>query len=64
VTDIAAFEAEMTAAKADWQLVQLGGAVHCFTEVGEDGANCRYDARAAARAYGMMEDFLGEAFAR
>lgn len=61
--DIAAFSAEATAAGADWQLVQLGGAVHCFTEVGADQDGCRHDARAARRAYAMMEDFFVEAFA-
>lgn len=60
--DIAAFEAEMTAAGADWQLVQLGGAVHCFTEVGAQNPGCSYDAKAARRAYSMMDALLGEAF--
>ena len=58
--DITAFEAEMTAAGADWQLVQLGGAVHCFTEVGAKNPGCSYDAKAAKRAYGMMEGLFGE----
>lgn len=30
--DLAAFEAEMRAAKVDWQLIKYGGAVHSFTE--------------------------------
>lgn len=64
--DIAAFEKEMDAAGADWQFVDFSGAVHCFAEAdaGNDPAsNCRYDARAAKRAYSMMDDFFDEVFA-
>lgn len=53
----------MTRAGADWQFVNFGDAVHCFTEVGADSPGCKYDADAARRAYGMMELFLDEAFA-
>ena len=68
VTDaqIAAFEQEMDAAKADWQFVDFSGAVHCFAEpsAGSDPAsNCRYDERAAKRAYRMMDGFFRERFA-
>ena len=62
---IVAFEKEMDAAKADWQFVDYSGAVHCFAEAsaGTDPAsNCRYDERAAKRAYRMMDDFFDEAF--
>jgi dienelactone hydrolase len=64
--DIAAFEKEMDAAKADWQFVDFSGAVHCFAEpsAGNDPAsNCRYDERAAKRAYRMMDGFFRERFA-
>lgn len=63
--DIAAFKAEMDAAGADWQFVDFSGAVHCFAEpsAGDGPGNCRYDPRAAARAYGMLRDFLAERFA-
>ena len=64
--DILAFEKEMDAARADWQFVDFSGAVHCFAEpsAGNDPAsNCRYDARAAKRAYRMMDDFFRERFA-
>lgn len=64
---IDAFEQEMDAANADWQFVNFGGAVHCFAEprAGDDPAsNCRYDERAATRAYGMMDDFFRRQFAR
>ena len=64
--DILAFEKEMDAAGADWQFVDFSGAVHCFAEAsaGTDPAsNCRYDERAAKRAYRMMDDFFRERFA-
>ena len=63
--DIVAFEQEMDAAGADWQFVDFSGAVHCFAEptAGNDPAsNCRYDARAAKRAYRMVDDFFEAAF--
>ena len=62
---ILAFEQEMDAAGADWQFVDFSGAVHCFAEpsAGNDpSSNCRYDERAARRAYRMMDDFFEEAF--
>lgn len=56
-----AFEAEMRAAGADWTLASFGGAVHCFAEADADmPPGCRYDARAARRAYAMLDDFLAE----
>lgn len=59
--DIAGFQAEMKGAGADWQLVQLSGAVHCFTEVdAKSPPGCVYDARASERAYRMMEGFFSE----
>ncbi len=61
---ILAFEKEMDAAGADWQLVSFSGAAHCFTHPEDAGktGNCRYDARSAKRAFEMMRDFLGERF--
>lgn len=65
--EIDAFEQEMDAAGADWQFVNFSGAVHCFAEPGAAGndpaGNCRYDERAAKRAYEMMADFFRERFA-
>lgn len=60
--DIDAFKQEMDAAGADWQFVEFSGAVHCFAEpsAGDGPGNCRYDPRAAARAYEMLRDFLVE----
>ena len=63
--DIVAFGREMDAGGADWQFVNFGGAVHCFAEAdaGNDpGSNCRYDARAAKRAYRMLDGFFEERF--
>jgi len=57
------FMDEMRGSPADWQFVVLGHAVHCFTEVGENSPGCRYDARAAARSYRLMHDWLHGAFA-
>lgn len=61
---VAAFQREMDAAGADWQFVDFGGAVHCFSEY--DAASppgCVYNARAATRAFGMLRDFFAERFA-
>lgn len=65
--DIDAFKQEMDAAGADWTFVDFSGAVHCFAEAdaGDDPeSNCRYDARAARRAHGMLSDYFAEWFAR
>lgn len=59
---IAAFQEEMAAANADWTFVNFGGAVHCFAEADANSPGCMYDARAAKRAYAMMEDFFDEVF--
>jgi len=63
---LAGFEKEMRDAGVDWQVVNFGGAVHCFaipTAHGGDGANCNYNERAAKRGYVMMHNFFDEAFA-
>jgi dienelactone hydrolase len=64
-TDKAAFEKELTDAKVDWQLVEYGGAVHCFTHkhAGSDPAKgCAYDANADARSWQAMKNFFDELF--
>ena len=50
---------------ADWQFVEIGHVVHCFTETEATAKTgvCRYDAKAAARSYRMMHDWLAESFA-
>ncbi len=69
ITDahIDAFESEMDAAGADWQFVNFSGAAHCFAEpeAGDNPeSNCRYDARAAGRAYRMLHGFFEERFGK
>ncbi len=61
--DVDKFFAELRASGTDWQFVNIGGAVHCFTEVGDDSPGCKYDAKAAKRGYRMLHDFFDEAFA-
>jgi dienelactone hydrolase len=62
---VAAFEDEMTAAGADWQLVSYGGAVHSFThkEAGDDPSKgAAYDEKAERRSWQAMEAFFAEIF--
>lgn len=60
---IAAFEAEMKAAGADWQFVNYAGAVHCFAEADANSPpGCVYHERSAKRAYRAMDDFFDERF--
>lgn len=63
---ISGFEQEMRAAKADWQFVNFGGAVHCFAEPDEHGTvpGCQYHAPSYRRSVKMMRDFFAEAFAK
>lgn len=60
--DAPAFLDEMRASPADWQFVVLGHAVHCFTETDQHSPGCMYDARAAARSYRLMHEWLDHAF--
>jgi len=63
--EVAAFQAEMTAAKADWQLVGYGGAVHGFTQkmAGDDPSKgAAYDAKADSRSWEDMQQFFAEIF--
>jgi dienelactone hydrolase len=65
--EVAGFEAEMTAAKADWQLVSYGGAVHSFThrEAGDDPSKgAAYDENADRRSWQAMKTFFSEIFAK
>jgi dienelactone hydrolase len=65
--EIAAFQEGMRKAKADWQMILFGGAVHSFTNPGATGLNIpgvAYDARTAARAFKYMELFFTEIFTR
>lgn len=60
-SEVAAFVAEMRAAKTDWQLVSFGGAVHSFTDpyAAMEGV-AEYEPKTAARAFEMMRDFAAE----
>lgn len=63
--DKLAFEKELTDAKVDWQLVEYGGAVHCFThkDAGNDPSKgCAYDAHADTRSWAAMKSFFDEIF--
>lgn len=60
---VIAFMNEMRGAKVDYQVVFLGGAVHSFTvpEAGNDPSKgSAYDAKADARSWRMLLDFLKE----
>ena len=64
--DLAAFQQELADAKVDWQLVEYGGAVHCFTDrtAGSDpSTGCAYDPAADARSWAAMRTFFDEIFA-
>ncbi|TAH45597.1 MAG: dienelactone hydrolase family protein [Gammaproteobacteria bacterium] len=62
--NIAAFDAEMDAAGADWTFVNFSGAVHCFAEADANRPpGCVYNERAAKAAWRMMRGFFSEAFA-
>lgn len=59
------FEKEMAAAKADWQLVSYGGAVHSFTqkEAGSDPSKgSAYHEAADRRSWEAMKSFFAELF--
>jgi len=62
-TAIVPFEEEMDRAGADWQFVNFGGAVHCFALETANKPGCKYDPRAARRAYAMMHAFFAGRFA-
>ena len=64
--DFAAFHKELADAKVDWQLIEYGGAVHCFTDqtAGTDPTKgCAYDPAADARSWAAMRSFFDEVFA-
>lgn len=56
---------EMTEAGADWQIHAYGHTVHAFTnpEANMPQAGLMYDAKADARSFEAMKDFLAEALA-
>jgi dienelactone hydrolase len=67
VAQVAAFAAEMTAAKADWQVVSYAGTVHSFTnpdadKVGNPGIS--YNKSADERSWKAMTSLFEEIFAQ
>ena len=64
---ISAFRAPLDEADVDYQLVYYGGARHSFTNPDADRRNIpglRYDARADARSWQLMQSFLAECFSK
>ena len=60
---VAAFENEMRQAKADWQLVAYGNAVHKFSNPEtpfKPGASANYNQEADQRSWRAMQDFFDE----
>jgi len=63
--DVATFQSEMAAARADWQLIIHGGALHSFTNIGVDGLGdprMAYDAAADRLSWIALRDFLDTSF--
>jgi dienelactone hydrolase len=63
VKDILAFQNEMRAAKADWQMVYYANAVHSFTDPAAGNDNSKgaaYNATAAKRSWVAFMQFLEE----
>ncbi len=59
-----AFEAEMDAAGAKWQMVLFSGVLHAFTDQGADVPEvAAWDEPAARQTYALMHQFLADAFA-
>jgi len=57
-----AFEAEMTGAKVDWQVMMFGGAVHSFCDPTVHAGPTRYDEKLCRKSYTLMRDFFAETF--
>lgn len=55
-----ALEAELTAAKIDWQVMLFGHAVHSFCDPGANAGPTRYDAKLCAKSYTLMREFFAE----
>ena len=63
--EVEEFQAEMRAAKADWQFVSYGNTVHSFTEkeAGDDNSKgAAYNALSDKRSWEAFEEFLEETF--
>ena len=63
--DVAAFQAEMTAARAAWHLLIHGGALHSYTNVDVDrlgDPRMAYDAAADRQSWDALLSFFGTCF--
>ena len=59
-----AFEAEMDAAGAKWQMLLFSGILHAYTDEDSDMAGVAiYDANAARQTYALTHGFIADAFA-
>jgi len=66
LSDVTALAEEMDGARADWQLIMYGGALHGFTHSDvTPGAipGVAYDHAADGRSFSATRDFLADAFA-
>jgi dienelactone hydrolase len=62
---IDAFQTSMRENRFDWEFMAYGGAVHSFTNPAADGSfnpGAKYEPRAAARSWELMQSFLAERF--
>ena len=59
-----AFEAEMEAAKARWQMLTFGHALHSFCETESNVPGiAEYNEAAARQSYRLIDEFLADTFA-
>jgi dienelactone hydrolase len=60
-----AFEHEMDAAGAKWEMVVFSGILHAYTDQGADAPGiAAYDEPAARQSYAITHQFLADAFAK
>ena len=67
VTQVEAFAKEMQSAKADWELVAYGGAVHSFsnpTSGNDNSKGIAYNEKADKRSFAAMQQFFAEIFGK
>ncbi len=62
---VAAFEKEMTASKADWQVYMYGNTMHAFTNpvANDPGFGTVYNSLADSRSWAAMKNFFNEVLA-
>lgn len=60
------FAAEMSGAKANWEVCAYGGTMHAFTnpQANDPSFGTMFSPQANARSFSRLEDFLAEVFAR